>query len=444
MTEVSKILQTLEGNNSRLFKEATLEENKDNETLKRVLTAALDPYTQYYQRKIPEFDRKEGTMSLDWALGCLKVLTSREETGNAAISRLKNTLGRLNDDDAEVLKRVVTKDLKCGVSIATVNKVFGKDFIQTYPCMLASAFNQKSFQAIKYPALVQTKMDGMRANIIIDKEGGVEVRSRSGRTIELHGLFDEYVMQIFYKSAVLEDITHFHGAVLDGELVVLDDVGKILDRKTGNGILNKAVKGTISKEEASRVRLWCWDMIPLADFKSEICNIPYFDRLAVLHERMETVYNVQIDHLVKILPATTVGSYEEAEDLFSQALEAGEEGIIVKNGDSPWENKRSKYQVKMKAELEADLLVEGVIEGSGRIEGLVGSLSCTTKDGNLKVNVGSGLTDEDRKKSPDEFIGKIISVKYNEKIKDKNSDTFSLFLPIFQELRLDKSEADNI
>lgn len=445
MTEVSKILQTLEGNNSRLFKEATLEENKDNETLKRVLTAALDPYTQYYQRKIPEYDRKEGTMSLDWALGSLKVLTSREETGNAAIGRLKNTLGRLNDDDAEVLKRVVTKDLKCGVSIATVNKVFGKDFIQTYPCMLASAFNQKSFQAIKYPALVQTKMDGMRANILIDGEGKVEVRSRSGREIDLKGHFDEYIMQIFYKSAVLEDITHFHGAVLDGELVVLADDGGILDRKTGNGILNKAVKGTISKEEASRVRLWCWDMIPLADFKEGLCKIPYFDRLAVLNDRMGDVFNVQeVPDLVKILPAEMVANYQEAEALFNMALAEGEEGVIVKNGDSIWENKRSKYQVKMKAELEADLLVEGVIEGSGRIAGLVGSLSCTTKDGNLKVNVGSGLTDEDRKKSPDEFIGKIISVKYNEKIKDKNSDTFSLFLPIFQELRLDKSEADNI
>jgi len=438
MTEVSKILQTLEGNNSRLFKEATLEENKDNETLKRVLTAALDPYTQYYQRKIPEYDRKEGTMSLDWALGSLKVLTSREETGNAAIGRLKNTLGRLNEEDAEVLKRVVTKDLKCGVSIATVNKVFGKDFIQTYPCMLASAFNQKSFQAIKYPALVQTKMDGMRANILIDGEGKVEVRSRSGREIDLKGHFDEYIRSIFYKSAVLDDITHFRGAVLDGELVVLAEDGGILDRKTGNGILNKAVKGTISKEEASRVRLWCWDMIPLADFKDGLCKIPYFDRLDVLNDRMEDVYNVQeTPDLVKILPAEMVADYQEAEELFNAALEAGEEGVIVKNGDSIWENKRSKYQVKMKAELEADLLVEDVIEGSGRIEGLVGSLSCTTKDGKLKVNVGSGLTDEDRKKSPDEFIGKIISVKYNEKIKDKNSDTFSLFLPIFQELRLD-------
>ena len=98
----------------------------------------------------------------------------------------------------------------------------------------------------------------------------------------------------------------------------------------------------------------------------------------------------------------------------------------------------------MKAELEADLLVEGVTNGTGKNDGLIGALECTSKDGTLKVRVGSGLTDEDRKRDPDEFIGKIVSVKYNEKIQDKNSSDSRLFLPIFQELRLDKSEADNL
>ena len=145
-----------------------------------------------------------------------------------------------------------------------------------------------------------------------------------------------------------------------------------------------------------------------------------------------------------ILKTAMVASYDDAEVIFNEALADGEEGVIVKNGDSPWENKRSKYQVKMKAELEADLLVEAVNDGTGKYKGLVGSLACTSKDGTLKVNVGSGLTDEDRKKDPDEFIGKIVSVKYNEKIQDKNSSVSRLFLPIFQEVRLDKTEADNV
>jgi ATP-dependent DNA ligase len=447
MVEVFDILTQLELRNSRLFKESVLEKNKDNYLLKRVLIAALDPYTQYYQRKIPKYKQREDQpiKSLEWALEGLKTLTNRMYTGNAAIEQLQRILSSVTEDNAEVIKRVVTKDLKCGVSIATVNKIFGKKFIETYPCMLASAFNQKAFEAIKYPALVQTKMDGMRANIIIDGEGIVDVRSRNGKQISLSGHFDEFVKNVFYKSPTLANLDVFHGAVLDGELLVLDENDLyILDRKTGNGILNKAVKGTISPEETARVRFECWDMIPLEDFKKGICDIPYFDRVAVLEERMEGIYNVQEKHLISILETKTVGNYADCEEIFNEALAEGEEGIIVKNGDSPWENKRSKYQVKMKAELEADLLVEGFLEGSGKYEGLVGSLSCTTKDGSLKVNVGSGLSDEDRKKDPAEYIGKIISVKYNEKIKDKNSEHWSLFLPIFQELRLDKTIPDNL
>jgi len=445
---VSNILTDLESNNSRLFKEEVLTINKNNEQLKRVLKAALDPYTQYYQRKIPKYERTEKPpQSLSWGLNQLQSLTKREYTGNAAIKHLQAILSSVTEDNAEVIKRVVTKDLKCGVNIATVNKVFGKKFIETYPCMLASAFNEKAFESIKYPALVQEKLDGMRANIIIDSEGIVDVRSRNGKQISLDGHFDELVKNVFYKSPTLANLNVFHGAVLDGELLVLDENDLfVLDRKTGNGILNKAVKGTITPEETERVRFICWDMIPLEDFKKGISEIPYFDRVAVLKERMDKVYDGKVDHdgLIAILHTETVGSYAECEEIFNEALGNEEEGIIVKNGDSPWENKRSKYQVKMKAELEADLLVEGFLEGTGKYEGLIGSLSCTTKDGTLKVNVGSGLVDEQRKMNPDEFIGKIITVKYNEKIKDKNSEYWSLFLPIFQELRLDKTVADNI
>ena len=445
--QVHEILTRLESDNSRLFKETVLTINEDHKQLKRVLKAALDPYTQYYQRKIPEFERscEATTKTLDWALDQLVPLTKREYTGNAAIEHLQKILVSLTDENAEVIKRVITKDLKCGVSIKTVNKIFGKDFIETYPCMLASAFNQKSFEAIKYPALLQTKMDGMRANIIIDKEGNVDVRSRNGKQISLEGHFDEFVLQVFYKSATLNNLDNFFGAVLDGELLVLDEKEeKVLDRKTGNGILNKAVKGTITPEETRRVRLMCWDMIPLDHFKKGFSAIPYFDRLDVLQERMDAVYNVQEKQLIMVLKTAMVASYEDAESIFNEALADGEEGVIVKNGDSPWENKRSKYQVKMKAELEADLLVEEVNFGTGKYEHLVGSLSCTSADGKVTVNVGSGLSDEQRKMPFKDFIGKIVSVKYNEKIKDKATGNWSLFLPIFQELRLDKTEADNV
>jgi len=96
----------------------------------------------------------------------------------------------------------------------------------------------------------------------------------------------------------------------------------------------------------------------------------------------------------------------------------------------------------MKAELEADLLVTEWNEGTGRIQGLLGAVTCVSEDGKLEVNVGSGFNDEDRKMKPEDIVGKIITVKYNEVIQDKKKDKKSLFLPIFVEIRLDKTKAD--
>ena len=59
------------------------------------------------------------------------------------------------------------------------------------------------------------------------------------------------------------------------------------------------------------------------------------------------------------------------------------------------------------------------------------------------MRVGSGLTDEQRKDFfTSELIGKIVAVKYNARIKNKAGEE-SLFLPIFLEVREDKTEADS-
>ncbi|HIE78567.1 MAG TPA: hypothetical protein EYP92_07115 [Candidatus Thioglobus sp.] len=445
MKSVIEILNELESDNSRLFKINVLEQNLDNKLFERVLKATLDPYTQYYIRKIPEYPiyESKSKQTLDWGLDALVELSSRNVTGNAAKEHLIDILINLSEGDSEVIKRIIGKDLKCGVSTSTVNKVYGKGFIEKYPCMLASSYNEKNFKHIKYPAIVQLKSDGMRANIIMNPNGDVGVRSRNGKDIELHGLFDEFVRGIFYKKPTLESLDQFRGGVIDGELVVLGAYdGEILDRKTGNGILNKAVKGTITKEDSKRVRLIAWDLIPLEDFKALRSDIPYFDRLDVLRTRMSEVSNTFEEQLIVIQPTTFVDNFEQANELFNEALSLGEEGVIIKNGDSPWEDKRSKHQVKMKAELEADLLVVAWNEGSGRIEGKMGSVTCVDANGNLEVNVGSGFNDEDREMVAEDIVGKIITVKYNEIIQDKRKGKKSLFLPIFEEIRLDKSNAD--
>ena len=92
--------------------------------------------------------------------------------------------------------------------------------------------------------------------------------------------------------------------------------------------------------------------------------------------------------------------------------------------------------------MECDLKIVAIEEGTGKYAGLLGAIVCESADGVVKVNVGSGFNDAHRKTLKEkDLLGKIVAVKYNARIKNKQGDE-SLFLPIFIEVRDDKDVAD--
>jgi ATP-dependent DNA ligase len=430
------ILDDLEADNSRLAKLAVLKQNKNNNLLKKVFVKALDPMVKYHVRKIPKYAHVAENLTLDEAIDGLNILTTRQKTGNEAIAHFKHLLENVSEDDAVVLERIIKKDLRCGVSAKTVNAVWPK-LIFEWPVMLAAAKGE-----VKYPAYAQVKMDGMRANILVEN-GEVTVFSRAGRPIELFGAMDEEALKIS---------EHFAGPiVLDGEFIMMDN-GEALNRKTGNGILNKAIKGTISEREAQMAVMIVWDVIPLQDFKKGKSKVPYSERFENLKAALTPVDEVERFSMTLagnpnkfiLIESIMINSPNETEELYNKALSEGKEGLVLKDAGSPWENKRSKFHIKMKAENVKELRVIGWTEGTGKYVGKLGSLICSSECGGLVVNVGSGLTDELREQyTAEEIVGKIISVLYNEKIESKGRETASLFLPRFIEVREDKDTADH-
>lgn len=416
--EVFDILEDLAANPSRNYKIDKLTEHKDNEVLREVVRLTLDPFTQFYIRKIPKYEAS-GSDSLMQAMDKLFELSSRTLTGHAGIEHLTQVLTSLSPKNAVVLERIIAKDLRCGVSTATANDVW-LGLIVDYPCMLASQYEQKLVDKIQWPAMVQLKMDGMRFNAVV-RDGQCEFKSRNGKTIDLLGhLEKEFV-----------ELANGIDTVFDGELLVKDESGT-LNRQTGNGILNKAGKGTISEAEASMVHATIWDIIPYMYFIDSYCPMPYKDRFARLKK----------SNKISIVPNFTVENIEEAQAKFKEYYDQGEEGIILKDMNAPWENKRSKALIKFKGELECDLKIVDVEDGTGKYEGMLGALVCESEDGIIKVKVGSGFNDEDRKKiKKQDVLGKVVAVKYNARIRSKHEDE-SLFLPIFVEIREDKDQAD--
>jgi len=428
---LNKFFNELAADNSRNFKLDTLKANVHDVMLRQVISLALDPFTNFYIRKIPSYkpNNTSTNLNLKDGLPYLYQLCNRLVTGNAAIAKLTEVLEMVSADDAKVIERIIKKDLMCGVSISTANAVW-PGLIKEYPVMLCSGYEQKLVDKIKFPAYAQMKMDGMRFNAIV-KDGAVEYRSRNGKELNLLGELDDQ----FLEMAGGGDY------VFDGELMVmLDGDHQFTDRQTGNGILNKANKGTISATEAGMIHASVWDMLPYVLFCDSYSDVPYATRFAKLTKMVEKLKAK--DKRVWLVTSTTVNTIEEATEIFEEYLASGYEGIILKDGAGVWEDRRAKHQIKFKGELECDLKIVGT-EPHKKKPDWLGAIICESSDGTIKVNVGSGFNDEHRKTYKEkDLLGKVVAIKYNARIKNKLGEE-SLFLPVFVELREDKDTADN-
>jgi len=424
-----EVMTELKETASRNEKIEILKRESDNRLFRLVVKAALDPYIHYHIKKIPDYKSVAGSfITMKIVIDRLAALSTRQLTGARAINHLAKLLESLDADDAKTLECIIKKKLDCGVDISSVNKAWGNDFIQKFPVMLCQPQSEKSLAKIKYPAIVQEKKDGLRIAAIVEN-GKVDLRTRNGNPLKSGEAL----------TAITDEIVKLSGdipLVFDGEANVVDADGKDLPRKISNGILNRE---KLTDDEISRIRFTFWDMITLPEFRSGVSSTPYIDRFTPL----VTLVNNNESGFFSVPRYKNVTDLSEAIDFYKRLVGEGCEGAILKNNDTPWEDKRSMGQVKLKVEEYCDLEIIAIEEGAGKYLGKLGAFECKSSDGGLVVSVGSGFTDKQRTEFfTDNMIGKIVQVKSNDVIDSESKDTLSLFLPIFDEIRTDKNEAN--
>ena len=454
--EVCQIINKLQATTKRTEKAAILEAIKDTpeeNLFKRVAWLTYDPSITFGVKDVdlPSEpvsvgnlfgDKKE--LSLSEALDVLEFqISERDVTGNAAHELIQETFNSLSKNDGYVFKCVIDRDLKCGASAKTINKVW-PDLIYVHPYMRASSFSEKNLKKIQFPCISQTKEDGEYEDIIIHPECETfEVRSRSG-AINNHHISHDMLLAISnldlpYSCVLMGEIR----CVLMGEILVYETPArqKLMPRQKGNGYLNS------SEVDPERLLHVLWDVVPYKDFKEGICNTPYVDRF----ERLKDIVDDLRDYTdqVKLIDSRIVNSVDEVIEHFMENIKDGLEGTLVKNQSAKWKDGTSNDFVKIKTEFTCDLIITGFNQGKtlGEWDEILGSLICESLDGNLVVNVGTGLTDELRKsiwENQELYLGKIGEIKSNDIIASETKpDTMSLFLPRLVKFRNDKTQADS-
>jgi DNA ligase-1 len=323
-------------------------------------------------------------------------------------------------------RRILIKDLRCGVSEKTVNKVAkkfnGKYSIPTFTCSLAhdSANHEKKMVGKKQ---IEIKLDGVRVITIIQGDK-VEMFSRNGK--QFHN-FNHIIDEI---KAVIKDHPVPYPLVLDGEVMSANfqDLMKQIHRKD-----------TVQNSDAV---LHLFDTIPLGCFQAGSWDKPQSFRSLITKHWVEDHADA-LEHVQALdwedVDLDTPEGQERFVALNKAAVDGGYEGVMIKDIDAPYECKRTHAWLKAKPFIEVTLEVVDVEEGTGRNEGRLGAIVCKgTDDGkDIVVNVGSGFTDvhrDDYWNSRDDLIGNLVEVRADA-VTQNQDGTYSLRFPRFKTFR---------
>ena len=426
MNKPWEVIADLESDNSRLFKEGVIyqEAVAGNTELFRGFRAAYDAMVTFGVKKV---DTKSGdgrgiTADAFWKVA--DQLAQRELTGNAALTAV-NYL-RMNATEAEWngwYRRILIKDMRCGTSDTTINKMAGKvnsDYlVPVFTCQLAhDGANHEG--KVSGEKLVEVKLDGVRVITVVYPSGQVDQYSRNGK--ELLN-FDHIRQQISKQARLFSE-----PMVLDGEVMSasFQDLMRQVHRK--------------DNVEASDAVLHLFDVLTLAEFQAGISRHKQLDRSVSLN----MWYRFAADHMPNVsvvgqmlLNLDTEEGRSEFNRINADAIAGGYEGIMIKDPAAVYECKRSVAWLKQKPYIEVSLTVLYTEEGTGKNVGRMGALVCEGVDDGktISVNVGSGFTDRQR----EDFWncradGQVVEVRADA-VTQNQDGTYSLRFPRFKGFR---------
>jgi len=416
MTAIS-ILTLIKNTQGTKNKEQILETHSKNLGLLELLTLAFNPYLTFGINTIPYTPNIKATDDKLTEFIKLAYDFSAKDINNADLLMYRIFLESIPSETAEIYVAITSKSLTLGIAAKSINKVI-PNHIQTFECMLADSGEIES--GTQY--LVQEKLDGVRC-IFIKKDGVVTAFTRQGNRIPLKKIPD-----------ILAEFPN-DNIVLDGELLMSGEL-----RKVTSGKINSLMKSGYQKEIDDKIEVYLFDYMTLEEWVSKQSLLPAFSRTMEV-VGISDMLGAPFMRIKQILTDSEL----EIKEFYEEIRKNGGEGLILKK-NTPYEWKRSKNWLKLKAICSCTLEIIGFIEGKGKNKGKVGAVTCQSSDSVVVVNVNP-RTDAERDwftESQNKLDRIKVEVLFNELIEAEDG-SFSLFLPRFDinAVRFDKFKADS-
>lgn len=415
-----KLLKAISGVNDKL---AFLTSVTDVETL-QVLTFLCDPNavtglsTKKLQKNVEPVECEFTFVDL------LNYLCKHNTGSDKEVALVKGFLKDYNEEDRDVLTQVIAKTWTTTIGASLLNKAHPGS-VHVFEVQLAYEFSKqihKFDDDVKF--VVTQKLDGFRSLVEINDENVVAIRTRKGKLLNN---LNELMIAL---EKALPNEGHY---IFDGELLMNDDEG----RWSSGERFQQTSKQVSAKGQAHDVAFHIFDALPYEEFiKGKSIN--------VYSKRREFIDSIDENELVKVVPVLGTCAKDEISTWSDFATENNWEGVMLNDPNARYETKRHKGLLKVKKMRTADLMIVGFEEAiDGKNRGGLKSLIVQLDDENT-VNVASGLTEEQRIdiwSNKDQYLGKIVEVKYFEETSNQNGGR-SLRFPVILRFRDDKTIED--
>lgn len=406
--KIREILTEISSIGSTNAKRDILEAHKDNKRLCRALRYGMDPFMPFNVVKVPKIknrSEKPFNEALAWEtfFNAADMCANREVTGNAAIDLLYTCFSMTSFEDEKWMRKILKKHMAIGASVKSVNKVL-PGLIPTFEVSLAQKFEEKRLKDQDNVG-VEPKLDGIRCFAIV-----------SGNTALLYARSGKIITN--FDSTIGKELSQLPDGCYDGEIMGEDFVSLMRQAYRKENVITE---GTY---------LALFDYLPTEEWESRIGKLSCKKRYESL-----TGFLLGCEKYLQIVPRwTTSTDYSEIKNLHDKFVSDGYEGAMVKNLSAPYKFGRGYEIMKLKAFHDVDLKIEKLLEGTGRHTGKLGSVQVVFNG--VDVQVGSGFSDELREtiwNKPDDFVGRMIEVRYQEVTPDG-----SLRFPTFVCFRNDR------
>ncbi len=432
---ILKVISCVSGQGSQQEKINILK-SADSPEFRQILKYAFDPLLPTHINKIERIIAvRECNYKrfIDLMEKLISVVAVNNELRAYASDIVYNTnyMSSLN----EILEKIVTKKLNIGIGIKSINKALGEEVI----------FDLEMMKAEDDMRIVESWFNSGEEVYAEFKYDGIRIwgRMENGEVKDLF-TYNNNQLPLEFMLTVTEEIESIfpknYTGIIDGEITGVD-------RQSVSGLVGKIINGTAYSGIDDNFIFNVFDWERLNILKDKKGKLTYKLRRKVL----ESIFVRNQSKKVILSESRKVNNMDELMSYFNELIAAGYEGVVVKCGSCVYEARRSKSWVKIKAVRECDLLITDIFPGEKgtKREYTIGGFKCQSQDGLIIVKVGSGFKDEQleeiakniKRFGKDFYVGKVVSVKYNSRIKEK-SGQYSLFLPRLSEIRIDKTKAD--